>query len=551
MHLRPLFLSLLLTSCLSGTVHAAMLAPETDTNATANSAQPSSISSLKEKLDAARGKTAPAMPAPVALNDTGFDDVPSRDVTPKQPLPPVKEIIASAAQPVQQQVVRYDAAPAPLNAPINAPTTSASDIQNLLFDDIKPSGVSVPASPATRTHTAPAPMAAPVKAPIAVPPSISAPASASSQTNVTARPVQKSITPPVVADIPAVEIRKAPSATVSHFMPKPSNPVGDWKSRGMEATAPNKNDAICLLQNRFNNDLTLVIGRDSTGMGMVAVNYGIDVLAAPQEYDIRIQLDKVYDQNLPGYADNPDRIVATLEKSDAFFSALQSADALHVEMRGLASTFSLKNLSQGLQSFASCLAGFGGGPLPSAAAVAPAAPAPDMPQVPIPPVAAHDLNTPQAALDIPMPSGTATPGGPDVSWQYRTANILQNTGVMPQHMQQDGDTIHWSNGLDSMHGTVRTVVSTDSLEVASNAIDAQEKNCRGTFASQMGLPDENGMIQMESKCVIGNEVTVSTWLVTQKGNAATIWQMSSLRDARQWAFQARDKILSALKTFQE
>lgn len=546
MPLRSVLLSLLLTTSLCGPARAAMLAPETGqpTTTEQKTEKPATISSLKARLAAARGERIP-------LSATS-DSAPNEAFA--APLPAIEEIEATASTPVDQQVVRYKAASASDN----------SGLHGLLFDDVGEDPVKA-APPVKAPVPAPAPVAAPKPAPKAAIPETKP---AAKKNSIYASPGPRYVkhihekwdsapetAPATQAGIPSVEIRKAFKAAPAgaDFKPKPSAPSGNWATRALEPSAPGKNDALCLLQNHFNNNLTLVLGQDSSGTAMLAIDYGIEMLESPQDYTAKVQLDKAFEQDLPAYTTSPAKIIIQLGKNPGFFSTLQSAGALHVALPGLASTFSLENLSQGLAGFAQCLNSIGGQALPAAAAMpVPAAPVMEMPNVPIPAISTHELNTPQTVQAVPVAPPIIPASAPaeqmlDPAWRDKAETAIRQSGIAFYDLTKSESGLHWSNSAGQLQARVSAMLSGDILDAASGVIDQQEKSCAGQFGSQMGVPDGDNFLQMESKCVTGSLIIVSTWILHQQGQTTTIWQMASPRDTRGLAFDAREKILSTLK----
>jgi hypothetical protein len=619
---------LLITLALPAYSSASMLDPDSD-NTGIDTSAPSSPTSLKEKLEAARiaagtppiagtQSIAAQPPVPVVTPVTQSEEqiapiaapyVPKfAETTPvaKPPvaLPPKK---IAAAQPIDQQVIRFDsgsiaATPPPPqtmdellfdNGNIKA---SASSSKGLLSGNLEPMPAApithvdnemipapVPAktaspkiaetisSPLPQAMPAPVPMMAPMAhdelTPVAQTPQV--------QTVVTHEPhIEKTVTvlPPVIPPeeqaskkpfesyIPAIEVRKAPDAVpASRFKPMPAQPLKEWTIRNMEPSAPGKNDAVCLLQNRFSNNLILVIGQNNAGEGLVAIDYGIDMFSMDQDYHVKVELDENYSKEFSAYTTSPQKLMIPIGKNPEFFAALQSADALHVELKGAASTFAVNNLSQGLQNFSKCVADMGGAALPAAMAKqAPKAMAQtEMPAIPNPVVTQENIipnNKPAYVAAVAPPVLTPSPQQPlnslaNDTWDDATLITLKQAGFVPYGLQKSSDQMQWINKDGTLHISARKISVANILDASSLLLDSQEKTCGGKFASQMGVPEihgKNNILMMESKCSTANVTMVSTWLITNQGNDFTAWQMETTRDERGIAFDARQQLLNTL-----
>lgn len=598
---RSFLFALLIAVTLNNYAYASMLDPDDDMGASDTSA-PSSASSLKEKLDAARqaAGTPTAMPEPVAdlppAPSTTQDSVTPSPVTTSpvkhsiissQPVihkevinagilddtkptatatAPVQQTASASAQPVEQQIIRFD------NTQIAA--APSDNMHDLLFDDAgtTPNTASnsadtemMPAIPAVPvqndTIAPPAPTKTSSVIPV-VPDAFEKPAAmpeAPPQASPEAMPAPTMMPPPAIVDapiirsvvkplaVPAVEIRKPPEA-VSRFKPTPAKPSGEWVSHGMKPSAADKNDGLCLIQNRFDNNLVLVIGQNADGSVILGIDYGLEMLSTSKHYTAKVELDDSFSQDFPAYADGPEKLIVKLGVNPNFLAAMQSAETLHIGLQGTASTFALTNLSQGLQDFSKCLNDIHSAALPMASAsVAPRQNV--MPAVPVPVVQQENIApTPMAAaapqMNYSQTSNNDTPSG---HWSDNTMATIRHAGLSTSGLQTQDTEIQWSAG--SMHASAKLIPVADLVDASSLILDQQERLCGGQFSSQMGVPENRGsnnVLQMESKCVNASGTLVSTWTIVKDATGVTAWQMMAPRDQRGAAFDARQQLLTAL-----
>lgn len=199
-------------------------------------------------------------------------------------------------------------------------------------------------------------------------------------------PVQKAGT---IAPL-AQTARILPPATRKNapFQPAPAAAKGNWSVRTVNAG----NDTFCLMENRFDNDVTFMVGQRADGYSTLGLNYGIEMLQPDRNYMVTVQVDDVFEENFVAYAESDQTLVVQLGKKRSFFDALTTANAIRVAMQGSASTFTATGIAQNLSKMSQCLTQIGG---TSLAEVNPNA----MPAVPVAPVIAMDTMAPPAKIE--------------------------------------------------------------------------------------------------------------------------------------------------------
>lgn len=405
MHFRSFFVFLLLTTSLSAQSYASMLAPdtlqETSSGKQKINKSPDSISALKEKLDQARKNKTSETEDSVEQSKS----IAAAPETKPQPLDIIWDTPAAPAGLIAQEVSKIDAQ--------DGVTAPASDLNNLLFDNgaTKSNKKTASSDKKTKMPTVASPAVQQQAIIPALPPVIKAPTGQMASSAPFAEKDKfipfPATSSPDVKSLPAVEIRKP--VTPSQFKPRPSKPIGNWSTKGLEPTKADKNDAVCIMQNHFENNLTLSIAQETSGASMLAIDYGIEMLRPETEHIATIQIDQDFEQEMTGYSNSAQELIIRLGKNPGFFSTLQSGNALHVALKGVASTFSLAGMAPGLNNFSDCLKAIGAPPLPSvlqkqvkAPIAAPVEAIPEIQETPIiMPEASAAIKAPVAKMEVP------------------------------------------------------------------------------------------------------------------------------------------------------
>lgn len=184
-------------------------------------------------------------------------------------------------------------------------------------------------------------------------------------------------TPDTMPRVPRPLPRTTTNAS-ANFIPAPAHAIGSWNTR----TIPGEGNepAFCVLERNFDNEAKLLISQDTTGYSTVGVNLGIDLLQPGTSYPVRVQIDRMFEEDFNGVAESARTIIVQMGKKQSFFDAATNGQAVRIEMPGSASTFALEGVTEALQGFSSCLHDIGGAPIAAPPmmeeAVAPLAPTP-------------------------------------------------------------------------------------------------------------------------------------------------------------------------------
>lgn len=614
----------LLAEVHDGTSIPAVSQPVMDNPISSNTllANPSVPSPLADKSAA---KVVPALPSPVSPpvamaappkavlptpDKTRLKNADGSDLLPMPQTPP----------PLERQVMSDTLVPAtPMKTELYAMRPTGNVAAVMPMDMSGNTGTSVRPANAVKAMNNPA--AAPVLAPMAAPAIANAPVPA-------AMPAPVVKTKPVSR--PAANTQIAMAAPAPRFAPQPAPPVmmavpagapvafqppaaaarGAWKTRTISGGSPDEN--FCLMENRFDNDTTLMIAQRPDGYSTLGVNYGIDMLRPGKPYQVSVQVDSSFDETFMGYAESGRTLVVQLGKKPSFFLTLPNASALHVAMPGVASTFSTQGIAGHMGAFSSCMMKIGG-TMPTSTQIAPMTAQMNAPAVPASPVATQELGTvlspavtaapkrpaaiaPQPVITSPAPVTTmsaqadtlskpvplspellginmnetrtagsvmpaiAPPMAPTArplapvnttpGWSQKMAGIIRQAGIQPYGLQQNPSVTEWTDANGLVHGQVWHAKGADLIDAATFEIDRAEKNCSGTFTSQMGLPEEMGRLstlQMESKCVYQDAVTVSAWFLTSENGEINAWEIQTPRDQRDQVFAARAQLLDVIR----
>lgn len=381
-------------------------------------------------------------------------------------------------------------------------------------------------------------------------------------TNTTQIVSEKAAIPAVPVLPPVAEKQKMPSVPAS-------TAIGPWSAR-MIGDVTKQDSAFCLLENKFDNNMSLMIGQRADGYSTLGINYGVDMLSGGRNYSALVMIDESFEENFNGYAESGNMLIVQLGKKPSFFAMLANAQHLRVMIPGVASNFATQGIAGALEEFSNCMNSIGG-TLAKAAPVATIAPNQTMPVVATPVVQADNLNAPSgnavmppvvtsdAAPALPSPVATnstvqksTTPKLPPASnWSVYVSDILNSSGIRPQNIQESAAAKEWTVANGMLHGQVWQVAGTDVLEAAMTQLDNAEKECGGQFTNQIGAPEMiNGHVLqlMESKCTSAQGVSVSTWLVQQNHSGITAWEMRAPQTQHVLGFEVRQKIMDAVSS---
>jgi len=153
-------------------------------------------------------------------------------------------------------------------------------------------------------------------------------------------------------------------------------------------------------------------------------------------------------------------------------------------------------------------------------------------------------------MPIDLPAAKSAPVPASSGWSNSILSVIRQSGVQTSGLQQNPSMIEWTDGSGMMHGQALRVSGNDIIDAATNTLDQAEKNCKGTFTSQIGAPDEMGgltTLAMESKCTSQGNSVISAWLLHKDSTAITAWEMQTSRNQRDLVFQTRSQLLDALK----
>lgn len=137
-------------------------------------------------------------------------------------------------------------------------------------------------------------------------------------------------------------------------------------------------------------------------------------------------------------------------------------------------------------------------------------------------------------------------------WSAFVHNILNraNTPVDAPSFKQGAAAKEWTEGHGRLKGEVWRVPGNDLLNAALAQVDVNDEACHGAYSNQLGAPetvDGNAVQLMETKCVTGETTMISTWVLQQSNAGITAWRMTAPQGQQQLAFDARARILNALK----
>ncbi|HYD31743.1 MAG TPA: hypothetical protein VEB64_12935, partial [Azospirillaceae bacterium] len=119
--------------------------------------------------------------------------------------------------------------------------------------------------------------------------------------------------------------------------------------------------AYCAAENRFDNNLVLVVGRNPAG----EVNLGIGIpkgeLVSGQGWPVTVVLDNHLKRDRQAMAFDTEFVVVELGKDEAFYNAMLGGRALSVKGPHDAAVFQLKGTTKALQELRKCVAAGGKG----------------------------------------------------------------------------------------------------------------------------------------------------------------------------------------------
>lgn len=160
-------------------------------------------------------------------------------------------------------------------------------------------------------------------------------------------------------------------------------------------------------------------------------------------------------------------------------------------------------------------------------------------------IAQRTMTTPTSAPMLPTPIAGS-------EWSAFVHSIMRqaNTAVDAPSFKQGAASKEWTEGHGRMKAEVWRVPGNDLLNAALAQVDVNDEACNGAYSNQLGAPetvDGNAVQLMETKCVTGDTTMISTWLLQQSNSGITAWRMTAPQGQQQMAFDARARILNALK----
>ena len=336
---------------------------------------------------------------------------------------------------------------------------------------------------------------------------------------------------------------------------------GQWQTRSINAASNNPNDVFCLIENKFDNNVSIMIGQRADGYSTLGLNYGIDMLSPNKQYQVDVKVDNGFDESFMGYAESGHTLIVQLGKKASFFNMLPAAHNIVVAIPGSATNIAAQGIAGNLNNFSDCLQKIGGtDPMAAAtsAVMAPVAPpiAPDMTPVPAAvPVTSQDMPLPTpvsaapvAAVATASKAPVLTPAKPP--WSAKVLTTLKQASITPMAVQENSSVTEWTDAGGQIHGQAWRVQGSDLVDAAMFEIDRAEKNCKGSFSSQIGAPEDKvgiSTLAMESSCTSTDSATASAWLLQQSDGDLTAWEMQAPSAQRQTAIQARAQVLSTLQ----
>jgi hypothetical protein len=152
-----------------------------------------------------------------------------------------------------------------------------------------------------------------------------------------------------------------------------------------------------------------------------------------------------------------------------------------------------------------------------------------------------------APSDEPMPlTKTAPPQPKQIMWTDRARDMAQKFGLTITTTQ--AESLSWQK--DTLNGNAYHYTGDDVIDTANIALDEAQEKCKGTFDSQLGIPETYGTVTVqpiESKCVTGTDTHVSTWLLIQQDKDIVAWHIQTPRTQTTQAFALRDAMVAKLK----
>lgn len=108
----------------------------------------------------------------------------------------------------------------------------------------------------------------------------------------------------------------------------------------------------------------------------------------------------------------------------------------------------------------------------------------------------------------------------------------------------------WLWKKNELSGSVFYVPGEDIIDAANIALDQAQESCKGTFDSQLGIPEtyyDMTTQPLESKCTTKTSTLISTWLLIQKHKDIMVWQATTQPHGTPNAFKSREDMIKKLK----
>jgi hypothetical protein len=129
-------------------------------------------------------------------------------------------------------------------------------------------------------------------------------------------------------------------------------PIGDWRS--VPVTDANGKFAHCIVLNRFNNNLTLVIGRNGNGENVIAIGIPGASMTKGNKLPMSVRVDETIKRNLTGIAEEPDLLVVNTGKDDELFEGMRKGSRLIMQGPTDTAIFQLRGTGKALSDLRTC-----------------------------------------------------------------------------------------------------------------------------------------------------------------------------------------------------
>jgi hypothetical protein len=129
-------------------------------------------------------------------------------------------------------------------------------------------------------------------------------------------------------------------------------PVGDW--RGGAVPDSNGNFAYCTVQNRFDNNLVLIIARNPKGENGLAIGIPGAKMVKGTQFQMSVRVDETVKRNLMGVAQEPDLLVVSTGKDDELYESMRKGSRLIMQGPTDTAIFQLRGTGKALGELKTC-----------------------------------------------------------------------------------------------------------------------------------------------------------------------------------------------------